>query len=190
MLPRIARGFTLLEALVVLALIGTLAAIGIPQLQNFSNRKLVDSQVASLASSFRLARAEAIRRGRLVTVCPSDNPDAAAPTCSAGGGALGWASGWIVFEDDPQAGARGVIDAGDTIISSQGAFPRSGGVIVNTAGYFITFQGNGLPVRGAPFPNTTFTIYPDSPDKLSSKLSKTIVIDVVGRARIALLYPS
>lgn len=182
--PRAARGFTLLEALVVLAIVGIVGAVGVPQLQNFSHKRQVDSQVASLASSFRLARAEAIRRGRLVTVCPSENPDAVAPTCSAGGGVQGWSTGWIVFEDDIAAGGRGAIDAGDTILSVQSPFRGSGGIVVNTAGYFITFQGNGLPVRGNPFPNTTFTVYPNSSDKLSSRLSKQIVIDVVGRARV------
>lgn len=180
---RSTRGFTLLEALVVIAIVGILASAAIPQFQTFINRRLIAGEVASLSSSFRLARAEAIRRGRLVTVCPSDNPDAAAPTCSNGGGALGWATGWIVFEDDTPGG-RGTVDAGETIISVQSGFTNSGGIIPGAAGYFLTFQGNGMPVRGAPFPNTTFSIYPPTSDKVTSKLTREVIVDVVGRARI------
>lgn len=179
---RSTRGFTLLEALVVIAIVGILASAAIPQFQTFINRRLIAGEVASLSSSFRLARAEAIRRGRPVTVCPSNNPDAAAPSCSNGAGALGWATGWIVFEDDTPGG-RGTVEAGETIISVQSGFQNSGG-IVGTAGYFLTFQGNGMPVRGAPFPNTTFTIFPNTPDRLTSKLRRQVILDVVGRARI------
>lgn len=180
---RSTRGFTLLEALVVIAIVGILASAAIPQFQTFINRRLIAGEVASLSSSFRLARAEAIRRGRPVTVCPSNNPNDAAPTCSNGAGPLGWATGWIVFEDDTPGG-RGTVEAGETIISVQSGFQNSGG-IVGTAGYFLTFQGNGMPVRGAPFPNTTFTIFPPTSDKVTSKLTRQVIIDVVGRARIS-----
>ena len=117
------HGFTLVEAMVVVAITGILLAAGLPELANFSARRATASQANALASSLRLARAESVKRGLPVTVCPSLEPEAAAPVCS--GGAGHWARGWIVFAD---GGASGVVGNGDRVVRVQPPYQNSGGI--------------------------------------------------------------
>lgn len=168
----------------VVVITGILLAVGVPQFQQFIARRNVEAQVASLNSAFRLARAEAVKRGRLVTLCRSADAEAAAPVCGgADPNGLGWAAGWIVFEDDTVGGTRGVVDAGETIILSQGAFASSGGITSGTGGngYLITYQATGIPVRNNN--NTTFTILPKG-GTIGNPLTRQLVVSAVGRIEV------
>jgi Tfp pilus assembly protein FimT len=148
----------------------------------------VTSQVSAFNSAVRTARAEAIRRGRMVTLCRSDNPEAANPTCTnTAGGATGWASGWIVFEDSLVGGTRGLVEAGETIISVQAPFNNSGGFINQGAGGFIlSFQPSGMPFGLAA---GSFNVYPNDSDKTRSKLAVQVVIANTGRTNVVKLNP-
>lgn len=62
------RGFTLVELLVIVTLIGIAVLIGIPTLQNFLNRAKVEGTMRNTMLAFRTARYEAIKRSQPVTV--------------------------------------------------------------------------------------------------------------------------
>ena len=59
------RGFTLLEVIIVLALLAVVAAIGTPRLQAALRRRTTQTAVDQLAQAHSLARATAIRYGRV-----------------------------------------------------------------------------------------------------------------------------
>lgn len=84
-------GFTLLELLTALAIMGTLAAIAIPSFSGFAQGTQVCSAVNDLVSSINYARNAAITRGTLVTVCKSSDSQ----TCDTS--EIGWQQGWIVY---------------------------------------------------------------------------------------------
>lgn len=139
------RGFTLVEAMVVLTISGLLLAVGLPELANFSARRATAAQANTLASHLRLARAEAIKRALPVTICPSLTPEGVGPNCD--GGANDWASGWIIFSD---AGVLGAVDAGDRVISVQPAWANSGGISSTSpgGGVGLTFFPTGIAIGG------------------------------------------
>jgi type IV fimbrial biogenesis protein FimT len=99
-----ARGFTMLELLVVVAIAALLFAIGVPTFRNASLGARLSAAANNLLASIQLARSEAIKRNLAVTVCASSD----GATCAGGGG---WEQGWIV------------IDSAANVIQKQGSLP-------------------------------------------------------------------
>jgi type IV fimbrial biogenesis protein FimT len=92
-----ASGFTLVELLVTLAVVSVLLVVGVPSMTQFLADRAAQANAEEFVQALRFARSEAMKRGRPVTVCASQNPEADAPTCS---GSNTWVSGWlIVFAD-------------------------------------------------------------------------------------------
>jgi len=137
--PRIKSnsGFTLIEIIVVLTIIGIIMGMTVPAMRNFLQRQQLSSQSQDFFTAVNLARSDAIRRGKRVTICQS--PDSA--TCTVLGN---WDQGWIVFAD-PNNNAT--VDAGEELILvhqalSGGSRMSSDDAAVKT---HITFNNLGAP---------------------------------------------
>lgn len=66
------RGFTLVELMVGLTVMGVIITAGVPALQGFVAGNRVVSDVNAVVGSIQFARSEAVRRGRSVEVVASD----------------------------------------------------------------------------------------------------------------------
>jgi len=91
MAPRsAARGFTFVELLVVVAILSVLLGVAMPQFGEILSARKVQTVANSLASAYKTAQAEAIRRNRtvevvftLATPLPANTVGAAPVTASA-----------------------------------------------------------------------------------------------------------
>ncbi|QKK03746.1 MAG: prepilin-type N-terminal cleavage/methylation domain-containing protein [Pseudomonadota bacterium] len=95
-------GFTLLELLISISLLAILLVTAVPSFLDAIQNNRLTSQANEFVTAMQLARSEALKRNRPVTVCASDT-SAETPSC---GGA--WTDGWIVATDANGAGDNSV----------------------------------------------------------------------------------
>ena len=84
-------GFTLLELMITLAIIGLVMAFAVPSLSTFIKNDRLSSQINTLVGHLAYARSEAVLRSQQVGLCASDDTT----SCTAGD----WAKGWILYVD-------------------------------------------------------------------------------------------
>lgn len=127
------RGLTLIELLVTIAVLAIVLSLGVPAFQDFTRNNRMISVTNELVSGMNLARSEAIRRGKTVTVCKSD---AASSTPSCDGST--WADGWLVFLGTAGAGDD---DSANHIKTGQ---MNAGGVTITAPADSIEFSASGV----------------------------------------------
>jgi len=103
-------GFTLAELLVAIAIGALLMLLAVPGYRAWIAEMELRDRVEALVAAMSLARAEAIKRGSRVDLCPS----ADGTYCNPGGR---WEVGWLIFADDNHDGER---DDDETILRVQG----------------------------------------------------------------------
>ena len=79
---RPSSGFTILELLIVVVILGIVAAIGVPSMRDLIAATRVKGAASDIYSSLITARSEAVKRNASVDVIPSD--------------ASNWGAGWSV----------------------------------------------------------------------------------------------
>ncbi len=138
----LARGFTLLEALVVLALLGILVSLAAPAVSDLRARHQVQAQAEGLLGSLVLARTEALRRQQRVSLCPRADQS----RCDASGL---WQQGWLVFVD---ANDNGLREDWETLVEVHAGLPSA--VLwdrASTAKAYFSFgsEGRSTSTNGA-----------------------------------------
>lgn len=159
------KGFTLIELIVVMAIVAIAAMIAIPSFNGVITNNAVTTATNDLVSALNLARSEAVTLAGNVTVCKSANQTA----CTT---ANNWEQGWIVFSD---VDADGVVDgATDDIIR-----------VYNGPGTGITMTGNTKVASRLTYASTGFFSASFDGTITVTSGSKTIEIitDITGRVR-------
>lgn len=139
-------GVTLLELMIVIALIGITLMIGVPSFQSIINSSRVTAPANDLLAAIQSARLESVRTGRRTVICRSDNPDAPTPACVAAGAT--W-TGWAAFED---ADGDGTLDAGERLLRAGAVEPPAQLLVssnISGASNRIVIRPDGMARTGA-----------------------------------------
>jgi type IV fimbrial biogenesis protein FimT len=129
------HGFTMVELIVVITIVGILMAIGAPSYKYVTTANRVSSEVNGLIGDLQFARAESIKQGLTVSVCSSTD----GATCS---GSSTWTNGWIVFTD---VGTIGTVDpASDVVLRVQGKLPSNDTLAADNSINTVTFNREGF----------------------------------------------
>jgi type IV fimbrial biogenesis protein FimT len=136
---RYGSGFTILEVLIVIALVTILMAIGIPSFQYVTTANRISAEVNGLIGDMQYARAEAIKEGQTVVVCVF-NGNSGTPGCATGNS---WQNGWVVCSDPA---ADGACDAGQPVYRVQNPFTSTDTFVASSNTSTVTFNREGFAV--------------------------------------------
>lgn len=161
-------GFTLTELMVGLTVAGITLSVGVPSFSGFVANQTQTRITNDLVIAMGLARSEAIKQNRFVTVCKSDD----GLQCNV---AARWEDGWIVFANTNQANAD-TVDAGETVIKYFEATGDDRTIEAETAGVnLVSFRPTGTVTVA-----TNWAIC----DSHGAERARMVSVDRAGRARV------
>lgn len=166
-----AWGFTMVELMVVVAILAVLAALAAPSFTPIIERWRVRQAVESLQSTLYYARSEAIKRGGKVVL--RKNPQGT-DGCQQADITQAWGCGWFVFVDTNDNGIR---QASEELLQTIPPF-RNLDVMRSANGEFLRFDRFGMAggnMQG-------FTISPVGPG-VASPATTTLCMSSGGRIK-------
>jgi len=163
-------GFTLIELMIAIALVGILLATAVPALDDFTNDARQTGAINDFISSIHIARNTAITTNSRVTMCAS----ASGTNCEL----ASWDSGWIVFGD---LNSNGSVDAGENIVSASAAVEGLD-ILSGEFPAALMYRPNGRAMTGALTGNSgEFAVC----DFRGAAHAKVILIELSGRPRMS-----
>lgn len=160
------RGFTLLEALVVLAIATLLAGIAVPSFTSTVRHNRAAAAVNELHTALNYARQTAIVRNSYVAMCKSADGRRCNHALSD------WNSGWLIF-DNLNRDSAVQVNSGEPILRIHGP---------GHAGAHIISNRNSFTFRPMQLRSVNGTILYCSVD---GKDDQALIVNVMGRVRVS-----
>lgn len=165
-------GFTLVELMITLLLVGVLATLGVPSYRSFVINQQLSAASTDFLVSLLQARSEAVRQGKIVSIFPNNGSS--------------WASGWYLSVVNNNCVATG---AAFGINQTPGDFVSINTTASNNAFGHTTpsfsFAATGFPYTSCPSPyyagamNGVLAFKADETAR-----ERRIIVSKSGRARI------
>lgn len=171
---RILGGFTIVELMVVVAIVAILVALGAPSFSDMMRRNRLSAAASALQVSLSLARSEAVKRGSDARVTVAANTTAGA-----------WTNGWTVFVDGTGTANGGIAPTADTtgataVTRVEVVAAPTGPISTGQTGSlnYFTYNGVGrlITTTGASA-NRSFWFFDDISERYC------LVLSVTGRVR-------
>lgn len=153
---RQARGFSLIELMVALSVLGIVTAIAVPSFNEAKLSMSLRSNANNLVASIQLARSEAIKSNSTVRLCASDN----GTSCQGA-----WQDGWIV------------LNAANSVIQHQQAITPGYMLIEANALTTLNFSPTGIGATQA-----SLTVCRQTPTVGSQE--RVIAVSVTGKPSV------
>ena len=147
---RYQAGVNLIEILIVLAIVGIMAAMGVPRFKHMVDKHNVETAANSIAIAVNIARSEAIHQAKRATLCASDNPLASPPSCGTD-----WSKGWVLFVGDASAAPPDapcltcLLPANTTNIIKVGNALSGVSIVDDSKTGYVIFKPDSTTVSGA-----------------------------------------
>lgn len=139
-----ARGFTMIELMVTVAVVAILAAIAVPSFRDVIVTNKLSAQSNELLGAIQNARLESLKRNVRVTICQSSDGS----TCAS---ATTW-GGWLVFAD---ANKDGTPQAAEILRTAQVSVPVQLTESSNLSANRFSFRPDGMARVGTSLLNGT-----------------------------------
>ena len=166
--PGRASGFTLIELMIALAIVGILLMVAVPSFREAMMNVRISAQTNDLLTDLSVARSEAVKRNLPVLLCTSTNGQ------SCGGR---WSDGWIVFVDADNSAS---VTDGDLVVKTRPA-AEGNNSIVATAGTetlsAVSYRPTGLTG------NKALVKFSICDSRTATASGREIEITVTGRAK-------
>lgn len=173
------QGWTLVESMVVLAIVAVMVAWALPSFVGVVQQARLSAATHTFLSAMALARSEAIKRNSRVVMCVAVSDTA----CDTTGY---WNQGWLLFED---VNNDGLFDPAERLIHYQAALHNQLLIKGNSqVSHYISYRGNGRSylLSGA-FQAGTLNICHRASEPVEGR---SVIINSVGRPRVQMWTPS
>lgn len=167
-----ARGFTTIELMIVVVIIGILTALAMPAMRDTVQRSRVTAYANDVVANALRARSEAIKRNSIVTMCPSADGTA----CDGSD----WSAGYLLVCASADGTTCDPTNAGsETLVLHTQAGIRAGWRLTESGGNTeIAFQPSGGGATTA-----VLVVCQFEPD--AGRQERTITIGPTGRPTVA-----
>ncbi len=123
------KGFTLIEALVVLVIVGIFAAFTVPGLRALLAQNELVYKNNALVNAIQLTKAEAIKSGNDTFICATETG------LSCG---VDWSTGWLIWSDGD---ADGLLDSPSEVIFFKQGNPALYSLSADSSSVSFDFRG-------------------------------------------------
>ena len=163
------QGFTVIELMLVVAIVAISLSIGVPSFLNSVQNNRMTGQINSLIGALSYARSEAVKLGQNnVTICASNDN----ASCS---GSSAWEDGWIIFQDNNNDGS---VDSGETLLRISEEL--SGDNTLRSTGFasdtLLSFNNRGMVSSSGSFQLC---------DDRGASDAKAVILNISGQSRLA-----
>ena len=169
---RPAAGFTLVEMVITLLILGILVAVGVPTFSDATLGSRLGSTANNLVVSFYLARSEAIKRNTIVRVCPSTDSNTCATSAS-------WQSGWIVMAPYASGTSDDVVIQRQSAVSGNVSVLHKNAALSSALTSAVDMPPSGIRAGGS---DEAFLVCRGAPDV--GKQERVVSVSATGRPSV------